>query len=109
MPGWLRNALALVAGIVIGGVVNGLIITLSPSLIPPPAGVDVSNAESLAKGMQRDRSDLPLRRHRGKLHDSRARLVHRARLAGGLLAHGLAGGEDRFPPAALDELSKTEA
>ena len=49
MPGWLRNALALVAGIVIGGVVKGLIITLSPSLIPPPAGVDVSNAESSPK------------------------------------------------------------
>lgn len=43
----LRNVLAVVAGIVIGGAVNMALVTLSPSLIPPPAGVDVSNAESL--------------------------------------------------------------
>ena len=47
----LRNVLAVVAGLVIGSVVNMAIITLSPSLIPPPAGVDVSNAESLAKSI----------------------------------------------------------
>ena len=51
MPNLLRNALAIIAGIVIGGGVNGALITISPSLIPPPAGVDVGNAESLAKGM----------------------------------------------------------
>ncbi len=51
MPRLLRNVLAILAGVVIGGVVNGAIITLSPSLIPPPAGVDVSNAESLSKAM----------------------------------------------------------
>lgn len=47
----LRNVLALVAGIALGGVVNMALITLSPSLIPPPAGVDVTNAESLSKAM----------------------------------------------------------
>lgn len=36
MPNLLRNVLALVAGIAIGGVVNMALITLSPSLIPPP-------------------------------------------------------------------------
>ena len=51
MSNLLRNVLALVAGIVIGGVVNTVLITLSPSLIPPPAGVDVNNAESLSKAM----------------------------------------------------------
>jgi hypothetical protein len=51
MPHLLRNALAILAGIAIGGVVNMALITVSPSLIPPPAGVDVSNAGSLAKGM----------------------------------------------------------
>lgn len=51
MPKLLRNVLAVVAGLVIGSVVNMAIITLSPSLIPPPAGVDVSNAESLAKAI----------------------------------------------------------
>ena len=47
----LRNALALLAGIAIGGGVNMALITLSPSLIPPPAGVDVSSAEGLSKAM----------------------------------------------------------
>lgn len=47
----LRNVLALIAGIVIGGSVNMALITLSPSLIPPPAGVDVTNAESLSKAI----------------------------------------------------------
>ncbi len=51
MPNLLRNVLALIAGIVIGGVVNMVLITLSPSLIPPPPGVDVNNAESLIKAM----------------------------------------------------------
>ena len=51
MQKFLRNTLALVAGIVIGGVVNMALINLGPSLIPPPAGVDVNNAESLIKAM----------------------------------------------------------
>ena len=51
MPNLLRNVLALAAGIVIGGAVNMALITLSPSLIPPPPGVDVNNAESLSKAM----------------------------------------------------------
>jgi hypothetical protein len=51
MPNTLRNVLAVLAGIVIGTVVNGTLITVGPSLIPPPPGVDVSNAESLSKGI----------------------------------------------------------
>jgi hypothetical protein len=51
MPNLLRNVLALLAGIAIGGGVNMALITLSPWLIPPPAGVDVSSAESLSKTM----------------------------------------------------------
>ena len=51
MPNLLRNVLALLAGVAIGGGVNMALITLSPSLIPPPAGVDVNSAESLIKGM----------------------------------------------------------
>ncbi|MFN2239832.1 MAG: hypothetical protein ABR524_10615 [Thermoanaerobaculia bacterium] len=47
----LKNVLALIAGIVIGGVVNMAIVVLGPSLIPPPAGVDTSNAESLARSI----------------------------------------------------------
>lgn len=51
MPKLLRNILAIVVGLFIGGCVNMALITLSPSLIPPPAGVDVTDAESLAKAM----------------------------------------------------------
>ena len=51
MPNVMRNALALLAGIAVGSGVNMALIALSPSLIPPPAGVDVNNAESLRQGM----------------------------------------------------------
>jgi len=44
----LRNIVALVLGVVVGGVVNMGIIMLGPSLVPPPAGVDVMDAESIA-------------------------------------------------------------
>ena len=51
MPNLLRNVLAVLAGIAIGGGVNMALITLGPSLIPPPAGVDMSSAEGLSKAM----------------------------------------------------------
>ena len=47
MPTVLRNVIAVVAGVVIGGVVNSALIMLSPSIVAPPAGVDVNDAESL--------------------------------------------------------------
>ena len=47
----LRNILAVLAGLLVGSVVNMAIVLLGPSLIPPPAGVDVSNPESLAQSM----------------------------------------------------------
>jgi hypothetical protein len=47
MPNLLRNALAIIAGFVIGSLVNMALITLSPSLIPLPAGVNVSDPESM--------------------------------------------------------------
>lgn len=51
MPTLLRNVLALLAGFVIGGGVNMAIVSLSPYLIPPPPGVDVSSADSLGAAM----------------------------------------------------------
>ena len=51
MPNLLRNVVAILVGIAIGGGVNMALIAVSPSLIPPPAGVDVNNAESLIKGI----------------------------------------------------------
>lgn len=48
MPSLLRNVLAVLAGITIGALLNGGLITLSPSVIPPPPGVDVTDPESLS-------------------------------------------------------------
>ena len=47
----LKNILAVVAGLVLGSVVNMGIIMLSSSIIPPPEGVDVTNMESLKSSM----------------------------------------------------------
>lgn len=51
MTTWLRNILALIVGIVLGGAVNMALITLSPSIIVPPPGVNVRDAASLAASM----------------------------------------------------------
>ena len=51
MPNVLRNVLAVLAGLVIGSIVNFVLITISPMVIPPPAGVDVSNPESMSRAI----------------------------------------------------------
>ena len=51
MPDMLRNTLAVIAGVAIGGGVNMALIALSPSVIAPPAGVDVNDAASLSASM----------------------------------------------------------
>ncbi|MEX0997936.1 MAG: hypothetical protein WDZ45_12875 [Flavobacteriaceae bacterium] len=47
----LRNILAVIAGVVIGGAVNMLIINYSGLLIAPPEGVDTTTAEGLKEGI----------------------------------------------------------
>lgn len=47
----VRNILAVLAGIVVGSIVNMGIIQLGPSVIPQPEGVDNSTMESLAATM----------------------------------------------------------
>ena len=47
----MRSVLAVVVGAVVGGVVNMGLIGLSPSLIPPPEGVDVTTTEGLKAGI----------------------------------------------------------
>ena len=51
MAKYIRNIFAVLAGLVIGSLVNIALIAVSPSLIAPPAGIDVTNTESLAKAM----------------------------------------------------------
>ena len=46
-----KNILGVVAGLIIGGVVNMGLIMISGSVIPPPEGVDPTNMESLQENM----------------------------------------------------------
>lgn len=43
----LRVILAVVAGVFIGGLVNMALVMLGSAIVPAPAGVDVTNAESV--------------------------------------------------------------
>ncbi len=47
----VRNILAVVAGIVVGALVNGALISISGHIIPPPEGVDVHSVEGLKAGI----------------------------------------------------------
>lgn len=47
----VRNILAVVAGVIVGGVVNMGIIQIGPFVIPHPEGVNTSTMESLAASM----------------------------------------------------------
>jgi hypothetical protein len=47
----IRNILAVIAGLVVGSVVNGGLITLGHAVIALPAGADVSSYEALKNSM----------------------------------------------------------
>jgi hypothetical protein len=47
----LRNILAVVAGLILGGMVNMGIIMISGKIIPPPAGIDMTTMEGIKAGM----------------------------------------------------------
>lgn len=47
----LRNVLAVVAGAVVGSIVNMGLIVIGGKVIPPPAGVDVTTMEGLKAGI----------------------------------------------------------
>lgn len=51
MPRMLRLILAVVAGFIVGSLVNMALISISASIIPPPAGADVSTTEGLKAAM----------------------------------------------------------
>lgn len=48
----IRNILAVLAGLFVGGFVNMGIILISGSIIAPPEGVDMTTAEGLEAGME---------------------------------------------------------
>lgn len=47
----IRNILAIISGVVLGGLVNMGLVLLGPLLIPPPEGVDMSTVEGMTAGM----------------------------------------------------------
>lgn len=47
MPPILRNILAVIAGLFVGGLVNMGLIILGGKILPPPAGVDVNDIASI--------------------------------------------------------------
>lgn len=51
MKTFLWGLLAVVVGLVIGNVVNGALIMVSGTIIPPPAGADVTTVEGLKAAM----------------------------------------------------------
>ena len=51
MNATVKNIIILVGALIVGGLVNMGIIMLSGSIIPPPAGVDPSDVESIKANM----------------------------------------------------------
>jgi hypothetical protein len=51
MPVVLRNILAIIAGAILGSIVNMGLIMMGGSVIEPPAGTDVTTAEGLKSSM----------------------------------------------------------
>ncbi len=47
----IKNVLAVIAGLLVGSIVNGLIISLSPFIIPPPEGADLTKPDGLKAAM----------------------------------------------------------
>jgi len=51
MNNLVRNVLALIIGFVVGALVNMGLVTLGPHVFPPPAGVNMADAKSLAESV----------------------------------------------------------
>jgi hypothetical protein len=47
----IKNILAIITGIILGSAINMGIITISGSIIPPPAGADITTTEGLQASM----------------------------------------------------------
>ena len=47
----LRNVIAVILGVAVGSLVNMALVLIGPNLIPPPVGVNMSDAASLNSSM----------------------------------------------------------
>lgn len=52
MPSVVKNILAVIAGFVIGSVVNMAIVTVGPAVVPLPEGVDMANMDQFAENLK---------------------------------------------------------
>jgi hypothetical protein len=52
MPAILKNTVAVIIGFIIGSITNMAIITVGPTLIPPPDGVDMSDMDRFAENLK---------------------------------------------------------
>ncbi|WP_343588146.1 hypothetical protein [Flavobacterium sp.] len=100
MNPFLRNTLAVIAGLVIGSIVNMSIILLSGSIIPAPNGADVSTTEGLKATMHLFEPKhflFPFLAHSigtfaGALTTAVVAIKHKTKLAFGIGAFFLFGG-----------------
>lgn len=51
MNSTVKNILIVIGGLLAGGAVNGVLISIGSSIIPPPEGVDMTTTEGLKEGM----------------------------------------------------------
>ncbi len=51
MNSTVKNILIVLGGLLAGGAVNGVLISIGSSIIPPPEGVDMTTTEGLKEGM----------------------------------------------------------
>ena len=51
MPPIVRNILAVLAGIVVGSIVNMVLVNIGPRIIPLPEGADLSSVETMRESM----------------------------------------------------------
>ena len=51
MPPIVRNILAVLAGIVVGSIVNMALVTIGPMIVPLPEGADVSSMDAMRESM----------------------------------------------------------
>lgn len=52
MNNTVKTIIAIIAGIVVGGTVNMMLVSIGPSVIPLPPGADVSTTEGLSESMK---------------------------------------------------------
>ncbi len=52
MNSTVKNILIVIGGLLAGMAVNGGLIAIGPSIIPPPEGVDMTTTEGLIEGMK---------------------------------------------------------